>query len=108
MSGTFQGRLAFAKITIDIDGGSLASQSGDFSPTVDLSPGFITLTLVAPIAPSQAVYLCSPISSVDACSLTFINITETTLVLSSSILEEEAWTSKAVSFDILILVKPTI
>jgi hypothetical protein len=54
MSGTFQGRVAFA--AVDVSPLGFANQSGDFESVANPNPGDFTLTLKNPIDPSEAVY----------------------------------------------------
>jgi len=55
MSGTFQGRVAFASIAYVAGAPTFRVQSGDFGPTIaDNGTGDFTLTLASPIDPAEA------------------------------------------------------
>lgn len=55
MSGTFQGRVAFASIEYVAGAPTFRVQSGDFDATiVDGGTGDFTLTLASPIDPAEA------------------------------------------------------
>lgn len=55
MSGTFQGRVAFASIEFPGGTPTIISQSGDFDATVaDDGVGKFTIPLVSPIDPAEA------------------------------------------------------
>jgi hypothetical protein len=60
MSGTFQGRLAFASCTVAGAAVTFKSQSGDFDETpvvpIYTGVGVYTLTLSSPIDPLEACY----------------------------------------------------
>lgn len=60
MSGTFSGRVAFARVAFTGGTPSIVMQSGDFAPeATDGGIGKVSLTLVNPIEPSEAIYLVS-------------------------------------------------
>lgn len=105
MSGTFQGRIAFANIIFTAGVPSIASQSGDFSSTVsDDGPGEFTLTLSSPIDPSEAIYLGNTRSALGGC-VTFKAIADSTIQV---FIDDFTGTGADYDCNIAILVKPLV
>lgn len=102
MSGTFQGRIAFAKIAFTAGVPSLISQSGDFSETIaDNGVGDIGLTLSSPIDPNEAIYLAT-VRGTTLGAVTIVAATDTLVRLGISDFSAEA----DLDCDLCILVKP--
>lgn len=66
MSGTFQGRIAFANITFPGGTPTIASQSGDFDSIATGGAGVLDFTLKNEIDPDEAIYICTARTATDA------------------------------------------
>jgi hypothetical protein len=103
MSGTFQGRIAFASIKFTAGVPSFLSQSGDFDAAItDNGAGDVTLTLANPIDPDEAIYTGSTRSAI-AGAVTFKALTDTTIRV---FIDDFTGTGADYDCDICILVKP--
>ncbi len=102
MSGTFQGRIAFASIAFNAGAPSFLSQSGDFDAAItDNGAGDVTLNLANPIDPDEAIFLGSVRGATQG-SVTITSATDTTIRLAIS-----DFTALAdLDCDLAILVKP--
>jgi hypothetical protein len=102
MSGTFQGRIAFASIKFTAGAPSFLTQSGDFDAAItDNGAGDITLNLANPIDPSEAIFLGSVRGATQG-SVTITSATDTTIRLGISDFSALA----DLACDLAILVKP--
>lgn len=105
MSGTFQGRIAFANIDfIAGPSASIASQSGDFASIAYDALGTVTLTLSSPIDPSEAIYLGNTRSTLAGC-VNFVAVTDTTIQV---FIDDFTGTGANYDCNIAILVKPLV
>jgi hypothetical protein len=101
MSGTFQGRVAFASIRYTAGVPAIALQSGDFASVADTALGIFTLTLAAPIDPDEA---CGSLAIRGASGAAHINSwTDTTIEIHCQTLAGAAADRDT---DIIIAVKP--
>lgn len=110
MSGTFQGRLAYASCNIAA-GPTIAfnAQSGDFDET-PLTPmyggaGNYILTLSSPVDPNEAVYQISCRSAVGTVRVASI-VSPLATTLQIEVLDETGANADPVGFDLTIVVKP--
>lgn len=110
MSGTFQGRLAYASCNIAA-GPTIAfnAQSGDFDET-PLTPiytgaGDYLLTLSSPIDPGEAVYQISCRTAVGTVRVASI-VSALDASLQIEVLDETGTNADPVGFDLTIVVKP--
>ena len=102
MSGTFQGRVAFA--AVNVGNLTFANQSGDFESIANASPGQFTLTLKNPIDPSEAVYFLEVMGKDGERGQVWrAACTDTTVVLFT---RNQAGVLANENFDLLVLVKP--
>jgi hypothetical protein len=100
MSGTFQGRVAFASI----DGGNIVRQSGDFESIANPDPGEFELTLKNPIDPSEAFYFLEVMGKNGERGQVFRSAcTDTTVFV---VTRNQLGTASNQDFDLLVLVKP--
>ena len=102
MSGTFQGRVAFASIAYVAGAPTFRVQSGDFSPTIiDGGTGDFTLTFASPIDPTDA---CICFASRGATSAPYVAAwTDTTLQV---LVKDLSGAAADRDCDLTILVKP--
>jgi hypothetical protein len=100
MSGTFQGRVAFASV----DGVNIANQSGDFESLANPNPGEFELTLKNPIDPSEAVYFVQVMGKDGESGQVFrAACTDTTVFV---VTRNDLGAAANEDFDLLVLVKP--
>lgn len=110
MSGTFQGRLAYASFAVG--GGSVTfnSQSGDFdeSPITPIytGAGDYLLTLTSPIDPAEACYQISCRSAVGTVRVASV-VSPLAGTLQIEVLDETGANADPVGFDLTIVVKPS-
>lgn len=102
MSGTFQGRVAFASIEFPGGTPTIANQSGDFgTPVTDGGVGKFTVPLVSPIDSADA---CISLSLRGAAGAPYVRSwTDTALTIW---IEDFAGGFLDISCDIVIVVKP--
>lgn len=111
MSGTFQGRLAYASCAIVAGPAvTITSQSGDFDETpvtpIYTGAGDYLLTLSSPIDPSEACYqITCRASAGDVRVASILNATDTTIRV--QVLDETSAQADPAGFDIVVVVKPS-
>lgn len=105
MSGTFQGRIAFASIR-DVGTGTptFRNQSGDFASVTLVAPGTIELTYAtgSEIDPSECVF--SMVSRGRQLTFAVSSIGDTFVQIGSAL----AGVATSDDFDLTILVKPQV
>lgn len=104
MSGTFQGRIAFASITFPGGTATIASQSGDFDAIANPNPGEINLTLKSEIDPAEAVYLLT-VTDLSGGTAWLRGATDSTVLISTTDL---AAAPADLPCNIAILIKPLV
>jgi hypothetical protein len=101
MSGTFQGRVAFASIQYSGGIPAIVTQSGDFDSVADTGTGIFTLTLSSPIDPNEA---CISLAIRGGSGAAHVNSwTDTTIEIHCQTLAGAAADRNT---DVTILVKP--
>lgn len=110
MSGTFQGRLAYAScVPSGVGPGSVTftSQSGDFASAAYLGAGQYQLTLAAPIDPAECCYqLTCRTASPDVRVASIISATTNDTTIEIEVLDETATNADPLAFDLVVVVKP--
>lgn len=110
MSGTFQGRLAYASCTITgapPSGIAITSQSGDFTAAARGAAGQYTLTLGAEIDPAEACYqvTCRTLTGIVGIA-TIVSASTNDSTIAIEVLDETSTLVDPVGFDIVVVVKP--
>lgn len=110
MSGTFQGRLAYASCTITgapPSGLSITSQSGDFTAAARSAAGQYTLTLGAEVDPSEACYqvTCRTLTGIVGVA-TIVPASTNDSTVAIEVQDDTGALTDPVGFDIIIVVKP--
>jgi hypothetical protein len=112
MSGTFQGRLAYASCAIVAGPAvTITSQSGDFDETpvtaIYQGSGQYQLTLSSPIDPAECCYqVTCRTASPDVRVASIISATTNDTTIEIEVLDETATNADPLGFDILVVVKP--
>ena len=109
MSGTFQGRLAYASFAVAGGAITINSQSGDFDETpftpMYTGAGDYLLTLTSPIDPAEACYQISCRSAVGTVRVASI-VSPLAGTLQIEVLDETASNADPDGFDVTVIVKP--
>ena len=111
MSGTFQGRLAYASCAVAGAAVTFNSQSGDFdeTPTTPIytGAGIFTLTLSSPIDSLEACYQVTCRSIAGRARIGIVDsalTTDTTIVV--RVFDDAGAAADPTGFDLTIVVKP--
>ena len=112
MSGTFQGRLAYASFTVAGGAVTFNSQSGDFdeTPTTPIYTGVgdYLLTLSSPIDPAEASYqITCRTAAGRVCVPSIISASTTDSAIRIEVNDETAANVDPLGFDLTVVVKPS-